>query len=384
MAKDSCVILSNSLDLASVVARLQDRFGDQAMQVQGEPQAWQQIVLSRRKLFLMTQVTFATLTPAQLQEVQKRLKHVYASVHPENTDLHVKLMAKIATSRQAIEVRAPKGLRGLEDVVFEVADALDAVIFWEGSKMLNKKGHLVMDFEGKSGVGDLDVVVDSELLDRHRPVTEEGRVRKLRSEEVLKRHNLPINSTLPQIESVADAKIRTLEQVAQRALAVMLVAVKGEGLEDEIVRSVMTDYGIEPFLSPKELAFIHNPAPTQQDRINFCWRYESLATLLWALGYQAELAYPSSICDVPGSVTIIRESGGYAGFLAGAKMRSASEILDQNDLIYRLHWVVVDARLKRMPMPDGLEPGVIYERHYALNWLITYMDQAWDDVSTDT
>ncbi|MFN5229343.1 MAG: DUF4272 domain-containing protein [Planctomycetota bacterium] len=23
-------------------------------------------------------------------------------------------------------------------------------------------------------------------------------------------------------------------------------------------------------------------------------------------------------------------------------------------------------------------------RHYALNWLIRYMDQEWDDVSTDT
>jgi hypothetical protein len=24
------------------------------------------------------------------------------------------------------------------------------------------------------------------------------------------------------------------------------------------------------------------------------------------------------------------------------------------------------------------------ERHYALNWLIGYLEQAWDDVSTDT
>jgi len=28
--------------------------------------------------------------------------------------------------------------------------------------------------------------------------------------------------------------------------------------------------------------------------------------------------------------------------------------------------------------------GVTYERHYAPNWLIGYMDEEWDDISTDT
>nr|WP_246762835.1 DUF4272 domain-containing protein [Rhizobium sp. NZLR1] len=28
--------------------------------------------------------------------------------------------------------------------------------------------------------------------------------------------------------------------------------------------------------------------------------------------------------------------------------------------------------------------GAVYARHYALNWLIGYMDQDWDDISTDT
>jgi hypothetical protein len=31
-----------------------------------------------------------------------------------------------------------------------------------------------------------------------------------------------------------------------------------------------------------------------------------------------------------------------------------------------------------------LHPGVAQERHHALNWLIGYMDQEWDKVSTDT
>ncbi len=85
-----------------------------------------------------------------------------------------------------------------------------------------------------------------------------------------------------------------------------------------------------------------------------------------------------------GSVTLIREAGTYANLLAGAKLRTATTILDEADLIYRIHWAVVDARLRRSPFPMAVEAGVVYERHYALNWLIGYQGQEWDDVSTDT
>lgn len=57
--------------------------------------------------------------------------------------------------------------------------------------------------------------------------------------------------------------------------------------------------------------------------------------------------------------------------------------MDANDLYYRFHWICVDARL------NGRDTGcligsVVYERHYALNWLIHYLGQEWDDVSCDT
>jgi hypothetical protein len=58
-------------------------------------------------------------------------------------------------------------------------------------------------------------------------------------------------------------------------------------------------------------------------------------------------------------------------------------MLDQADLMYRYNWAVTDARINSKPSAD-LEAGVVQERHYALNWLIGYMDQDWDDVSTDT
>jgi len=105
--------------------------------------------------------------------------------------------------------------------------------------------------------------------------------------------------------------------------------------------------------------------------------------MLWALGYVEDLGKPSSICDVSKAVTIMKERTS-AQFLADAKLRSFSQVLDEADLIYRYDWAVVDARVNGKSAPAGLDPGVVQERHQALNWLIGYMDQHWDDVSTDT
>lgn len=71
-------------------------------------------------------------------------------------------------------------------------------------------------------------------------------------------------------------------------------------------------------------------------------------------------------------------------FIKEAKLRPLNEILDPADLIYRYHWAVVDAIINGKAAPAGLDSGVVMERHYALNWLIGYMDQSWDNISTDT
>jgi len=58
--------------------------------------------------------------------------------------------------------------------------------------------------------------------------------------------------------------------------------------------------------------------------------------------------------------------------------------LNEAELIYRYHWAVVDARDNGNVTPSEIDSNVVLERHYTLNWLIGYMDQQWDDVSTDT
>jgi hypothetical protein len=206
--------------------------------------------------------------------------------------------------------------------------------------------------------------------------------RKARSDALLLKEGVPVNAHLPAIEDVAQIKPRSRDEIAHRALALLAVSLKGEGLDQATVEKIVGDYGLTPHFTPAERAFIRNPEASDHERTQFVWRYEAAWVLLWALGYVDELGKPAAVCNVKRAVGIMRNRTS-TQFLADAKPRPLAEIVEQADRIYRYHWAVVDARLKSEQVA-GINADVIVERHHALNWLIRYMDAEWDDISTDT
>jgi hypothetical protein len=184
------------------------------------------------------------------------------------------------------------------------------------------------------------------------------------------------------VEDEASIQPRTSAEVAARCLATEICAVKGETADQKLIDDLVKEFAAAGSFSPEERAFIGDPRPTGPDRAKFGWRYEGVHVFLWALGYLPELNPPNRIADVGNEAGIIRKQGP-GGFARNARLRPLRELLDQADLYYRLHWAALELRLKAR-RSEQVDEEIVMERHRALNWLIRYMGQAWDDVSTDT
>lgn len=215
--------------------------------------------------------------------------------------------------------------------------------------------------------------------------TEDQLARRERSEAICRARAIPIyaNRGSLYVSPEAEVIIRGKDEVVDRALALCYIGLKSEGLEPQDLAQMDKDYGISGKLTPKEKAYADTKTPTQQQTIDANWRYEGLHVLLWALGYIDSLVYPDKVCNVADDVKIILDLKA-KGFREKAVLRSKKEVLDQADLILRFNWACVDAGIKKQPAPGALDRSVVIERHYTLNWLINYLNQDWDDVSTDT
>ncbi len=215
--------------------------------------------------------------------------------------------------------------------------------------------------------------------------TKDQAERRERSENYCKAHNIPIytNPTALFVDPEEQVIIRSKDEVVDRALALFYISLKSEDPEQKDLAEMERKYNIRQKLTENEKAYAYANQPTQQQKVDASWRYESLHVMLWALGFVDTLSYPSTMCNVVNDVSIINDLTEQQ-FRDKAKLRSRKEILDAADLILRLDWACVNASVNKQPSPGNLDSQVVYERHLSLNWLINYLNQEWDDVSTDT
>ncbi len=213
--------------------------------------------------------------------------------------------------------------------------------------------------------------------------TQDAIRRKARSESLLETQGLPINRALPLIGVDDGERPRQVEEIAYRALCLLPISGRGCGLEPEDEARMIQNHGLTAHFTPAEQAYIKDPSPPDPVRVQFCWHFESAWVLLWALGYVEEgLSPPKEVCDVHRAYQMAADRPG-GDFLAEAKPVAFTEILDQADLAYRMHWAVRQSWMTGEDLPDDINPSIVYERNYALNWLIE-PDVNWDEVETDT
>lgn len=211
--------------------------------------------------------------------------------------------------------------------------------------------------------------------------------RRGRVVEALAARGIQVPPSLPPVVGEPELHLREPEEVARRALALLVVALRAESLArgaplpaHELRERAPVGFAA---LSPAEAAFFGWSDPPRHDVVQLAWRYEALNLLAWALDLVPGLPYPATICDVPALVRAVHHPGEEA-LVSGARLRPNAEILDALDLHFRLHWAINEARRLEAPLPAGIVGGVVVERHVALNWLVHHEYADWDDVDAPT
>lgn len=208
--------------------------------------------------------------------------------------------------------------------------------------------------------------------------------RKRNSEEIAIQNRITIDPELRLTESEADVKLRTADEIVDRALGIIYYAAKGDGEDEDFLAELDERYNSLSKLTLAEKFFCRHKDPTKQMIIDAYWRYECFKVLLWAVSFVEELDFPSTDCYGDDLLGVFEKYPDEAAFRKAAKLRTAREILDQKDLAFRLDWACNEAKMNDEFPPGFLVEGTVYLRHYAFNWLTCDRDAEWDEVQTNT
>lgn len=186
-------------------------------------------------------------------------------------------------------------------------------------------------------------------------------------------------------EDYAKDELRSSEEIAKRALvlsALISIVFKKNSLSDVV--SWLKQENLWSELAPSELSFINDPS-NEKLHINISWRSEALVVLLWSINKLDSLPSLTELCDVNAVQSLVIEPpNSTADFISSSRLRDEEEIETEYEIVYESHWKVRDAQIHKKPIPDQLNPGVVYERHFGFNYVVGYCGLPWDEITTDT
>ncbi len=141
-------------------------------------------------------------------------------------------------------------------------------------------------------------------------------------------------------------------------------------------------YDVWNWLSDRERAYLSGELDSEENHSQFNWKYECCAVLLWALSLM-EIGEPVEICSAS-EIGAILWNNDFDSLMQAAQLRSKEELLDMQDLMLRYDWACVDARINEKEI-TAVNGSVVYEWHYALNWLVGADGITdWDEVQPNT
>lgn len=282
---------------------------------------------------------------------------------------------------------------GIIHSIYGMAEELSALVLYPNMYLYHWDGRLLLSIDGKSDFGEFYPQASTTILDREVNEEEADRERKMRSIAILKEKGIPFLEHLKASVFESECKIPDKEVIIHRLACIFTACVQSEiytsgqfencrEMAAEEIAQMEERYQISDWLSPEERDYLENPDKDPALHNRFGWRYECCSVLLWALSMM-ELKEPTEICDAS-ELGAVMWNHTFDSLMEAAVLRSRDEILDMQDLVLRYDWACVDARVHHKEVPM-LCSDIVFEWHYALNWLVQADGIAdWDRVTTTT
>lgn len=329
------------------------------------------------------------------QEVfQKQIQRLYASIHKkkcENIMIQQNLLYQIALFKAAyvFEFNYDEDRRDEKILpLMEIADQMDALIFWETGDVSDSYGDVILSKDGKSEVAIFNPVDGFDLANRSLGLTELQMKRIHRSMTILRYKGIYAPNTIAPPFDEQMYIFQDPQDIMKRCVACMLLAIYSDFLLThqgnamlayEDVEKMIRLYHASPYFTIQEIEYLNDTHPSAEKIHQYQGYYECCYSLLWVLGFVENLYFPSALCSDSLVVRTIFNYDSMEKLVEAIHIRSKSELLDALDLAQRYVWACEDAKKLNFQMPAGLLHDVVKLRYLALAWLVS--DEPWDEIT---
>lgn len=213
--------------------------------------------------------------------------------------------------------------------------------------------------------------------------------RRSKNNEFIKKQGIACYENLPLVESSADVKMKTLDEIVNRAFTSYISIQVGCDINnnhyDESIKyykPILERLNLKKYLNAKEKR-VFDGTYTSQDAVDLDWEYEALWSLFYAVGLVDDITDGGKLCDCNFIIKTMSSCKNVEELKNKCQLRDIEEILDMLDLYYRYHWACTEKRINPATNIGSLNPDNVVERRRGLEWLIS-KEEDWYNISLDT
>lgn len=192
----------------------------------------------------------------------------------------------------------------------------------------------------------------------------------------------PTNPHLPLLSDVNHTK--SVDEIVDRSLILyaLLCGLVG-GYPRDLLWNWLTKEGLSNAVTEGEKCYFLGNLADQVRLDEMELQVEAVWALLWAIRKVDRLDPGDYVANTMNSLLpAIEKLESSHQFRATSALRYDTELVEECDLLYCMHWGFVHGQLNNIKLSVAVEPYVVMERRHALEWILS--DSSWDDVPLDT